>query len=92
MVIKKVFVQFIFLLLLSAFMFAFLNQILLEDTKILKEIETPKSKATLERFLNTQNVKILPQGCNISSPVLIGKMDIDKSSKNWSTIENINPV
>ena len=30
--------------------------------------------------------------CNISSPDLYGKIDIDEGFKNWSAIENVNPV
>ena len=96
MVIKRAFVQFIFLLLLSALMFVFLNNTLLRDTRLFSEINKRDNltfkPALQERFLEVPNSDMQHTPCNMSSQGLLGKMDVDEGFKNWSAIEDINPV
>ena len=96
MVIKRVFVQFIFLLLLSALMFVFLNNTLLRDTRLFSEINKRDNltfkPALQERFLEVPNSDMQHTPCNMSSQGLLGKMDVDEGFKNWSAIEDLNPV
>ena len=95
-VIKRAFVQFIFLLLLSALMFVFLNNILLRDTRLFSEINKRDNltlkPASQEMFLEFPNSDMEHTPCNMSSHGLLGKMDVDEGFKNWSAIEDINPV
>ena len=96
MVIKRAFVQFIFLLLLSALMFVFLNNTLLRDTRLFSEINKRDNltfkPALQERFLEVPNSDMQHTPCNMSSQGLLGKMDVDEGFKNWSAIEDLNPV
>ena len=96
MVIKRAFVQFIFLLLLSALIFVFLNNTLLRDTRLFNEINKRDNltfkPALQERFLEVPNSDMQHTPCNMSSQGLLGKMDVDEGFKNWSAIEDLNPV
>ena len=96
MVIKRAFVQFVFLLLLSALMFVFLNNILLRDTRLFSEINKRDNltlkPASQEMFLEFPNSDMKHTLCNMSSHGLLGKMDVDEGFKNWSAIEDLNPV
>ena len=96
MVIKRAFVQFIFLLFLSALMFVFLNNILLRDTRVFSEINKRDNltfkREVQERFLKIPNSHWQHTLCNMSSHGLLGKLDVDEGFKNWSAIEDLNPV
>ena len=96
MVIKRALFQFIFLLSFSAVMFVFLNNILLRDTRVFSEINRRDNltfkRAVQERFLKIPNSQIQDTLCNMSSHGLLGKMDVDEGLKNWSAIEDLNPV
>ena len=96
MVIKRAFVQFVFLLLLSALMFVFLNNILLRDTRLFSEINKRDNltfkPASQEMFLEFPNSDMEHTPCNMSSHGLLGKMDVDAGFKNWSAIKDLNPV
>ena len=96
MVIKRALFQFIFLLLFSAVMFVFLNNILLRDTRLFSAINKKDNltfkRAVQERFLGIPNSQMQHNPCNMSSHGLLGKMDVDEGFKNWSAIEDLNPV
>ena len=96
MVIKGALFQFIFLLLFSALMFVFLNNTLLRDTRLFSEINKRDNltfkRALQERFLEIPNSHMQHTLCNMSSHDLLGKMDVDEGFKNWSAIEDLNPV
>ena len=88
--------QFVFLLLVSALMFVFLNNILLRDTRLFSEInkrDNLEFKPALQgRFLEVPNLEMQHTPCNMSSHGPLGKMDVDEGRKNWSTIEDLNAV